>query len=167
MRLFRSWIEISNGLFHVFWFCNRFLELSGLCHLSSSQKISNQGVEARTAFLKQGSVTFLIFGFFQTRGWHVLSTWPLTILGWKFERRMSYVERLNIFVPIQIATVLTFGFRMCVLKINQPQCWHGSNLLAFVLNTGKICWLQIWLIHSNILVHFMHSNGVLNLNQTK
>ena len=43
---------------------------------------------------------------------------------------MSYVERLNIFVPIQIATVLTFGFRMCVLKINQPQCWHGSNLLA-------------------------------------
>ena len=165
MRLFRSWIEISNGLFHVFWFCNRFLELSGLCHLSSSQKISNQGVEARTAFLKQGSVTCLIFGFFQTRG--VTRTKYMTLNHFRLKIRTSNVDHER-FRSDSICNYSDLLVQMCLLKILiNLSVGNCSDLLAFVLNTGKICWLQIWLIHSNILVHFMHSNGVLNLNQTK
>ena len=167
MRLFRSWIEISNGLFHVFWFCNRFLELSGLCHLSSSQKISNQGVEARTAFLKQGSVTCLIFGFFQTRG--VTRTKYMTLNHFLVDNSNVECRTLNVWT-------YSFRFNLHPFWPFGSECayWKLINLSVGMAQIywpraqhWKICWLQIWLIHSNILVHFMHSNGVLNLNQTK
>ena len=58
---------------------------------------------------------------------------------------------MNVFVPIQIAIALTFWFRMCVLKINQPQCWQ---LLRF---TGTRA--QHWknLLITNLTHSFKHT----------
>ena len=76
---------------------------------------------------------------------------------------MSYVERLNIFVPIQLQQFWPSGSDVLIWKLFN--CSVGIGSIDLSAQHWKFVDYKFFLFIHNILVEFMYSNGVSNFNR--
>ena len=115
--------------------CNRFRSgLSGLCHESDFQKISNQGVEARTVFSETGGrcpLCFLIY--FKPGGVTRKLAWPLNPRGCKSnDEHLNASSTFNVFVPSQTATAI-WVYQLTSVSIERCSLcsWHRLKICDY------------------------------------